>query len=160
MSSTFVRRESHFTVCFTVNYMVIHSSLWRHICQNHPFVEMCIKSNIFNKSRQTLWECLSHEADDSPLSWSMKHTLPWALKASVSGVTQSVWKSGERAMLCREHTHSTHTAHSSCSDSPLSLRHKISARETFSWGNIEWLIACMHDVETRAVQWGWNISLI
>lgn len=36
-------------------------------------------------------------------------------------------------MLCSERTHSAHTAHTSCSDRQLSLRHRISAKDTFSW---------------------------
>ncbi len=106
---------------------------------------MCIKSNI---SMKHAWSVsLTHAAADSPLSCSMKHTLPWALKASVSGVTQRVWKSGERPMLWRERTHSTHTAHNSCSDSPPSRRHRISARDTFSWGwraHTDRSVSCMH----------------
>lgn len=70
---------------------------------------------------------------DSPLSCSMKHTLPWALKASVSGVMQSVWKSEDRAMPCSEHTHSTHTASTSSSDRQLSRRERMSAKDTFSY---------------------------
>ncbi len=119
--------------------------------QKRP-LEMYIKSNISMKpGKQWLTRALSvsltHAASDSPLSSSMKHTLPWALKASVSGVTQRVWKSGERPMLWREQTHSTHTAHNSCSDSPLSRRHRISARDTFSWGwraHTDRSVSCMH----------------
>lgn len=49
-------------------------------------------------------------------------------------------------MLCSERTHSAHTAHTSCSDRQLSLRHSISAKDTFSWGErITLLWKMLHD---------------
>lgn len=83
------------------------------------------------KGEKTLLE-KETETENSPLRCSMKQTLPWALKARVSGVIQRVWKSGEWAMLRKERTHSKHTAHTSCSDRQLSRRERMSARETFS----------------------------
>lgn len=62
----------------------------------------------------------------------MKQTFPWALNASVSGVMHKVWKRWEGLMLCRARIHSAHTAHTSCSDRQLSLRDRMSARDTFS----------------------------
>ena len=62
----------------------------------------------------------------------MKQTFPWALKASVSGVMHKVWKRWEGLMLCSAWIHSAHTAHTSCSDRQLSLRDRMSARDTFS----------------------------
>lgn len=71
---------------------------------------------------------------DSPLSCSMKHTFPCALKARVSGVMHSVWNKWEGLMLCSAWTHSAHTAHTSSSDRQLSRSERMSASETFSCG--------------------------
>lgn len=68
----------------------------------------------------------------SPLSCSMKHTLPLVLKASVSGVMHRVWKMAAWATLLMDRLHSRHTAHASCSLRPLSRSERMSARDTFS----------------------------
>lgn len=67
----------------------------------------------------------------------MKQTFPWALKARVSGVMHRVWKRWEGLMLCRARAHSAHTAHTSSSVRQLSLRERMSARDTFSCGHIQ-----------------------
>ncbi|CAL8362005.1 unnamed protein product [Boreogadus saida] len=43
-------------------------------------------------------------APHTPLSCSMKHTFPWALKASVSGVMHRLWKSWVGWMLRKANT--------------------------------------------------------
>lgn len=68
----------------------------------------------------------------SPLSCSMKHTLPLVLNARVSGVMHRVWKMAAWATLRMDRLHSRHTAQASCSLRPLSRRERMSARDTFS----------------------------